>query len=157
MKVWKFQGEDSQGYKSPTFRFFFVSEGGVFPLFCFSVANRDLKKRKPMQNFSFLNVRCLDDGRVAVCGMNCHDHLRDRPGARIVAMVGRSDGRMARSWLHDVVGEVDQELGEAAFRGSIVPQDRRKGGVAKRFGETLAKCLTGAGVVGESVTLATCQ
>lgn len=52
--------------------------------------------------------------------------------------------------VDNAVGEVDQELGEAALRGSIVAQDRGECSVTKRLWETLAKSLACARVVAEA-------
>ena len=59
-------------------------------------------------------------------------------------------GDACRVGLDDVVGEIDEKLGEAPLGGSVVTEDRGEGGVAKRLGQTLAKSLTRSGVVAES-------
>ena len=49
--------------------------------------------------------------------------------------------------VNDVVGQVDEQLGEATLGCGIVAQDGAEGGVAEGLGETLAQGLTGAGVI----------
>lgn len=43
-------------------------------------------------------------------------------------------GDAGRVGLDDVVGEIDEKLGEAPLCGSVVTEDRGEGGVAKRLG-----------------------
>ena len=38
----------------------------------------------------------------------------------------------------DVVGEVDEELGETTFGGGVVAQHRRESGIPERFGASTA-------------------
>lgn len=52
--------------------------------------------------------------------------------------------------VDNAVGEVDQELGEAALRGSIVAEDGGESSVTKWLWETLAKGLASASVVAEA-------
>lgn len=68
--------------------------------------------------------------------------------ARRVLQVGE-----ARVRLHDVVREVDQQLGEAALSCRVVAQNGGEGGVAEGFGEALAEGFAGAGVVTQPVYL----
>lgn len=58
--------------------------------------------------------------------------------------------RNARSTVRDIVGEVDQELCETAFRGGVVAENRGEGGVSERFGETLSQSLARAAVITET-------
>lgn len=49
--------------------------------------------------------------------------------------------------VDNAVGEVDQELGEAALRSGIVAEDRGESGITKRLWEALAEGLAGASIV----------
>lgn len=53
--------------------------------------------------------------------------------------------------VDNAVGEVDQQLGEAALRGRIVAENRGEGGIAKRLGEALPEGLAGASIVTETI------
>lgn len=46
--------------------------------------------------------------------------------------------------------QVEEQLGQTAFGGSVVSQDGGEGGITERLGKTLAKGFTSAGVVGEA-------
>lgn len=53
--------------------------------------------------------------------------------------------------VDNAVGQVDQQLGEAALRSSIVAEDGGESGVTKRLWETLAKSLACSSVVAEAI------
>jgi hypothetical protein len=53
--------------------------------------------------------------------------------------------------VHDVIGEIDEQLCKAALRGGVVAEDRGEGRVAEGLREALAEGFAGAGVVAESV------
>lgn len=53
----------------------------------------------------------------------------------------------ARSAIGNVVGEVDEELGKAAFGGGIVPKHGGESGIPEGLGETLTQSLPGSAVV----------
>lgn len=46
-----------------------------------------------------------------------------------------------------VIRKIDQKLGQAAFRGSIITKDRGKGSVSQRLRQALAESLSGTSVV----------
>lgn len=49
------------------------------------------------------------------------------------------------------VGQVDEQLGEAALGGGVVAQHRREGVVAQRLGQALPEGFAGAGVIAQSI------
>lgn len=57
-----------------------------------------------------------------------------------------------RSSLRDVVGQVDEELSQAALGGCVVAEDRRERGIPKRLGETLPQSLSGPAVVAQTMS-----
>lgn len=72
----------------------------------------------------------------------------------VVIMTGR--GADARHTLLEakgsgsigpVLGQVDQELGEAALSSGVVSQNRREGVVSERLGEALAQCFAGPRII----------
>lgn len=60
------------------------------------------------------------------------------------------DSRMAAGRFYNIIGQVDQQLSEAAFRGSIVAKYGGEGGIAERLGEALPEGFAGSGVIAES-------
>lgn len=66
------------------------------------------------------------------------------------SVAGLHVGDPGGAGLDDVVGEVDEELGEAPLGRGIVAQDRGEGGVAEWVREALAQSLAGASIVTES-------
>ena len=71
-------------------------------------------------------------------------------GQELFSVAGLHVGDPCRTGLDDVVGEVDEELGETPLGRGIVAQDRGEGGVAERIREALAQSLAGASIVTES-------
>ena len=57
---------------------------------------------------------------------------------------------MAAGRFYNIIGQVDQQLSEAAFRSGIVAEHRGEGGITEWFGEALPKCFAGSGVIAES-------
>jgi hypothetical protein len=58
--------------------------------------------------------------------------------------------RTNRGSVRNVIREIDQKLSETTFRGRIIAQDRRKGGIAKRLGEALTESLASPVVIAET-------
>jgi hypothetical protein len=52
--------------------------------------------------------------------------------------------------IHHVVGEINQELRQAALGSCVITQDRREGRVAQRLGETLAKSFTSTIIIAQT-------
>jgi hypothetical protein len=50
----------------------------------------------------------------------------------------------------DVVGKIDKELGQTAFRSSVVSENRRECRIAKRFRKALPKSLTSSCVIAQT-------
>ena len=57
---------------------------------------------------------------------------------------------LVASYLRDIIGKVDQELGEAALGCSVIAEDRGERGIAKGLGEALTESFTSAGVVAQA-------
>jgi hypothetical protein len=52
--------------------------------------------------------------------------------------------------LDDVVGEVDEELGQAALSCGVVAQNRGEGGITERLRKALAKSLASTSIVAQA-------
>ena len=52
--------------------------------------------------------------------------------------------------ISDIIAQIDQQLGQTSLGGGVIAEDGLKGGVAERFGETLAEGFAGAVVVAQS-------
>lgn len=72
----------------------------------------------------------------------CERRRRDFESHKRWAGLGRS--------LANAVGEVDEELCEAAFCGGVVAENGGEGGVAERLGETLSEGFASTGVIAQS-------
>lgn len=59
---------------------------------------------------------------------------------------------LGTSVLDYVVGEVDEQLGEATLGGSIVAKGCGEGGIAEGLGKALTESLTGTGIVAQTVS-----
>lgn len=58
---------------------------------------------------------------------------------------------VAAAWFHDIIRQVDEQLGQAPLSCGVVTKNRGKGGVAQRFRKALPKGFAGAGIVTEAI------
>jgi hypothetical protein len=54
---------------------------------------------------------------------------------------------LSSGWLNDIIGQIDEKLGKAAFGGCIVAKHGGKGSITKGFWKALTESFAGAGVV----------
>jgi hypothetical protein len=57
-----------------------------------------------------------------------------------------------RGAVREVIGEVDEELSEAAFGGGVIAEHGREGGIPKGFGQALPQSLPGSAVVAQAIS-----
>lgn len=58
--------------------------------------------------------------------------------------------RVVAGCIDNVIRQVDQQLREASFGGSVIAQNGRKCGIAQRLGQALAKGFSCSGIITES-------
>lgn len=59
-------------------------------------------------------------------------------------------GDASRVGVYNIVGEVDEQLGETPLGCGVVSEDRGECGISKRLGKALPKGFAGSGIVAEA-------
>ena len=60
---------------------------------------------------------------------------------------------VAAAWFHNVVGQVDEQLGQASLSCGVVTKDRGEGRATQRLREALPKGFAGACIVTKAVEI----
>jgi hypothetical protein len=77
----------------------------------------------------------------------------NKNGSVVIGIVGSGEksglGLLRR--VDNLVRKRKQQLCQTTLSRGIITQDRREGGIPKRFGQALAKGLTSSGVITETI------